>query len=301
MLDYYKEILGYNEMPNFLLKYLNCPSLIRLKKIGYFCGMDYASSDIYNFPEYISRYDHSLTVALLVYKLTKNKVCTVAGLLHDISSPCFSHVIDYMNKDYEKQESTEIYTEKIILNDQKLCACLKKDGIELKDAINFKKYSIVDNERPHVCADRLDGIILTSIGWIKNITKEDIFNIVNNSVVLDKNGFKEIAFTLDTVATKVIFLNEEINYHCHAAYDNYMMELLANITRLSIEYGYFTYYQLYQYTEDEIFKILNEINDDQIKKLLQEFRTIKLENIPDIKLENVKVRKIKPLIIEKNS
>ena len=53
-LQYYLEQLGY-----FLVKYLKAPSLLRLKDIGYFCGMDYASKDIYNFKEYISRYDHS--------------------------------------------------------------------------------------------------------------------------------------------------------------------------------------------------------------------------------------------------
>lgn len=51
-----------------------------------------------------------MTVALLTYKLTNDKVATLAGLFHDIATPCFSHVIDYMNGDYENQESTEEYT-----------------------------------------------------------------------------------------------------------------------------------------------------------------------------------------------
>lgn len=72
-LQYYLEQLGYPELPDFLVKYLKAPSLLRLKDIGYFCGMDYASKDIYNFKEYISRYDHSITVSLIIYRLTKNK------------------------------------------------------------------------------------------------------------------------------------------------------------------------------------------------------------------------------------
>ena len=66
-LNYYFEKLGLQNTPDFLVKYLNIPSLERLKKIGYFGGMDYASNDIYNFSEYISRYDLSLTVALMTY------------------------------------------------------------------------------------------------------------------------------------------------------------------------------------------------------------------------------------------
>lgn len=131
-LQFYLEQLNDKNPPEFLTKYLETPSLLRLKKVGYFCGMDYASKDIYNFSEYISRYDHSLTVCLLVYKLTKSKLATLAGLFHDIATPCFSHVIDYMNKDYENQESTEEYTERILRNDEYLKRCLKEDNIEMK-------------------------------------------------------------------------------------------------------------------------------------------------------------------------
>ena len=64
----YLNILIKDGIPEFLQKYLTVPSLVRLKDIGYFCGMDYASKDVYNFKEQISRYDHSLTVALLKIK-----------------------------------------------------------------------------------------------------------------------------------------------------------------------------------------------------------------------------------------
>ena len=161
LLDYYKELLDINEMPDFLKEYLKVPSLNRIKSVGYFCGMDYASINIYDFKEYISRYDHSLTVSLLTYKLTKDKKSTLAALFHDISAPCFSHVIDYMNKDYETQESTEEYTERIIREDKKLVKLLKKDNIEVEDIINFKEYPIVDNKRPrYFCFIETISVIL---------------------------------------------------------------------------------------------------------------------------------------------
>ena len=298
MLDFYKKTLGYSNMPNFLLKYLSCPKIMRLKKIGYFCGMDYASKNIYNFKEYISRYDHSLTVALLVYKLTKNKLYTIAAFLHDISTPCFSHVIDYMNQDYEKQESTEMYTEDIILSDKDLLKCLEIDNISISKVANFKNYSIVDNNRPHLCADRLDGIILTSIGWLKNITKEDIVEIINDLCITENNeGFNEIAFKNNNVAHKVLDFNQEIDYMCHTSFDNYMMELLAKITKLAIDKNYIDYSSLYELTEDELFNILDRIDDLEIKNLLLQFRTIKLKDIPIITLLSVKKRELNPLVM----
>ena len=114
----YVNILG--EIPSFLNKYLELKILKRLKRVGYFCGMDYGSKHIYDFGYKISRYDHSLTTALITWKFTKDKRQTLLALFHDVSTPCFSHVIDYMNKDYENQESTEEKTEIILKSSRKL-------------------------------------------------------------------------------------------------------------------------------------------------------------------------------------
>ena len=296
-LEYYLDLLGYNNMPEFLVKYLNVPSLVRLKKVGYFCGMDYASKDIYNFREYISRFDHSLTVCLLTYKLTKNKKMALAGLFHDIATPCFSHVIDYMNQDYENQESTEEKTEEILLSDEYLRQCLIKDKINILDIIDFKKYTIVDNNRPKLCADRLDGVILTGIGWTKNITLDEIKMVVDNLKIF-KNELDEdeIGFTSLEIAKKVVEISKSIDIYCHSKEDNYMMELLAKITKLAISKNIITYDELYYYNEEELFEMLKKQGDSQLLVLIDEFENIKESDIPSIELPNVKVRKLNPIV-----
>ena len=87
LLQYYLEQLDYNNMPSFLRKYFECPSLNRLMKVGYFCGMDFASKSVYDFSEYISRFAHSLTTSLLTYKVTKDKTMIVAALCEDVDNP----------------------------------------------------------------------------------------------------------------------------------------------------------------------------------------------------------------------
>ena len=298
MYNYYRSLLG--NIPEFLNKYLECPSLIRLKKIGYFCGMDYASKDIYDFSEYITRYDHSITVALLTYRFTKRKKDTIAALFHDIATPCFSHVIDYMNKDYEKQESTEEYTEKILLNDKVFNKCLEIDHLKLDDIINFKRYSIVDNERPKVCADRLDGVILTGIGWTKNVFKSDIKLIIDDlKVYHNEEKEEEIGFKTLEVALKVKKIAQRIDEYCHSNEDNYMMELLASITKYAIDNKYINYDDLYYLTEDRIFKMLENKKDKKIKELLFEFKNKKLKDIPEFEISNIKIRKLNPLVDNK--
>ena len=299
-LDYYMNLLSYNEIPRFLIKYLKCPSLLRLKKIGYFCGMDYASKDIYDFREYISRYDHSINVALITYKLTKNKKATIAALFHDVATPCFSHVIDYMNKDYANQESTEEYTGRIIRNDKVLRECLKKDKIEVDSIIDFKRYTVVDNKRPKVCADRIDGVILTAIGWTKNIELSDIYKIVNDLCLL-KNEFgeDEISFKNKEIALNVLKISESIDVICHSDEDNYMMQLLADITKESIENKLFTYDDLYLKNEEEIYNIIDNNGNNNIRKLYHIFKNIKKEEVPKIELPFIKIRDLNPLVLGK--
>ena len=295
LLNYYQKKLG--NIPSFLEKYLIVPCLVRLKKIGYFCGMDYASKDVYDFQEDISRFDHSLTVALITWKFTNNKPATLAALFHDVATPCFSHVIDYMNKDYEKQESTEEYTETILRNDVVLNNYLKEDNISIEDIIDFKKYPIVDNNRPKLCADRFDGIILTSIAWTKNITKDEILSFVNDLTIFkNEDGDDELGFNSKDFALKAVSLSRKIDEYCHSSEDNYMMELLALITKNAIEANIFTYEDLYYLDEEIIVEKIKESDNNKLIKLFDKFETIKLEDIPNTQLDGVKIRDLNPLV-----
>lgn len=297
MYDYYLTLLLDNNFPSFLVKYLKCPSLLRLRNVGYFCGMDYASENIYDFGEYISRYDHSLDVALITYKYTKNKEATLAGLFHDIATPCFSHVIDYMNRDYETQESTEELTEEIIKNDTYLLNCLEKDNINVEDIINFKKYTIVDNNRPKLCADRMDGVILTGAFWTKNIEREDILSTLKHLVVYkNEDNEKELGFDDKIIADKLMNVSESIDVICHSDEDNYMMELLADLTRFAINNKYLNYNDLYLFDEEKIHKIFRSIKDIDFQKRYEIFKKIEMKEIPQQELPKVKKRDLNLLV-----
>ena len=297
MLQYYLEKLGCNNLPEFMIKYLDSPSMKRLKNISCFCAMDYASKDVYNFRERISRFDHSLSTSLLTYRLTGSREATLAGLFHDISTPCSSHVIDYMNRDYERQESTEEYTESIIMNDKYLVSCLESDGINPLEVIDFKKYSIVDIERPKLCADRLDGIILPGIAWTKNITLEDIDRIIDDIAVFkNEAGEDEIGFRTYDVALRALQLSDEINDYCHTNEDNYMMHLLASIMKYAIDKKYFSYQDLFVYDEEFLFSYLDSIADNYLQKMLYTFKNIKLSEVPYKALPKVKSKELNPMV-----
>lgn len=295
LLNEYQKELG--NIPEFLFKYLDVPSVKRLKGIGYFCGMDYASKDIYDFGKYVSRFDHSLNVALITWKYTHDKCATIAGLIHDIATPTFAHVIDYMNGDYETQESTEEYTKKIIMGDKKLLKLLKEDDIDCDDIINFKKYSIVDNDRPKLCADRFDGIVLPGLFWTKEVDSNILKKLVN-SLTIYKNEYdeNELGFDDEESAKLAIKISNGIDKECHSNYDNYMMNLLASIVKLSINTGLIKYDDLYTLTEKKLIDIFKDSNNREILEKLNIFMNVKKDDIEVVNLGKIKIRKINPLV-----
>ena len=105
----YYEILS-PEIPDFLADYINTEVMQKQNGISVTCGTYY--SDMYDQVWY-SSLDHSVAVALIVWNFTKDKKQTISALLHDIATPVFKHCIDYMNGDYETQESTEKLTTSI--------------------------------------------------------------------------------------------------------------------------------------------------------------------------------------------
>ncbi len=284
-------------IPEFLEKYLQLDILQRLKGISFFCGMDYASKDMYDFKYYISRYDHSLNVALIVWRLTHDKKATLAGLFHDISTPVFSHVIDYMNGDYVNQESTEEYTEKILNSSEELKEYLASDGLTVEDIADFKKYSIVDLDRPKMCADRLDGVLSAGMSWTKLVRLDDALSVIDNTLVsINEDGEKEISFNSYDVAAYVSYMNDAINRMTHSNEDIYMMILLSRIVKRCLDTNLMAYNDLFVLEEQDVVDIIenNIDNDIVLNALWDEFKNIKVvSKVMDVK---VKQKVLRPLV-----
>ena len=293
VLKTYRSYLG--DIPEFLNKYLYLDIMQRLKDISFFCGMDRASKHVYNFNYNISRYDHSVNVALITWKLTQDKPATLAALFHDISTPVFSHVIDFMNGDIINQESTEEKTYDILFSSSKLKEYLEQDGILLEDVADFKKYTVVDYDRPHLCADRLDGTILTALSWGSILTFDKVEDIIKSCILaLNDKGEEEIAVNDPAIANYLVKLNEEQNELVHR--DIYMMELLASIVKNCIRLNIVDYDSLYHITEPEMFDIIED-NLDLDPKLNEKYFIFKnIEKLPEVN-KVIKDKFLKPLVV----
>ena len=284
------------EVP-FLYKYLTLDILQRLKKIDYFCGMSYASKDIYNFDCNVSRYDHSVNTALLTWKYTHDKEATIAALFHDISTPVFSHVIDYMNRDYKNQESTEAKTFSVMASSEMLSRYLEIDGISLAKIANFKDYSIVDIKRPGLCADRLDGIITSSLVWSKNANFSGVMAVIDSiDVANNEKKQLELNFMREDTASYLQSLNDTMNEMTHSKEDTYMMCLLASIVKHLINRKVVIYDDLFVLNEENFIMIIEQecLEDHKLRQLWDEFKNKKsVDKYLDIEVKN---RKLVPLV-----
>ena len=287
MSDYekYQQLLG--EVPEFLKKYLDLDVMVRLKGISLFCGMNYASPHMYDFSLNISRFDHSLNVAMVTWNLTHDKTQTLAALFHDVSTPVFSHVIDYMNGDYMNQESTEDEIRNVLLYE---------DGIEFEDVVDFKKHTVVDLPRPSLCADRIENTIGGGMGWANTVDYEHA-KLILDSLYLDtnENGQQEICINNQEVAEYVLYINDQINKLTQSDEDIYMMQLLADLVKITIDEGLIMYEDLYRLTEDEYFDIIESyLYIPDIADYYEMFKTVC--NPIALKHRDVKDRVVNPLI-----
>lgn len=299
MSDYqkYQEYLG--PVPVWLEKYLKLDILIRLKDISVLCGMDYASKHAYDFAFYISRFDHSLNVALITWRLTNDKKATLAALTHDVASPVFSHVIDYMNGDYLNQESTEEKTEQILRESVELRKCLELDEINIEDILDFKKYSVVDLDRPSLCADRLENNIGVGMCWVKELTIADAIRILSDVYVTkNENGVEEISFKTYDIALYFKVINDTINALTHTNEDTYMMMLLASIVERVIKLGIIRYDDLFLMGEHEMMEIIeSHLDDPELSSKWDLFKNI--QEFPTITQPAIKNKILSPLVLGK--
>ena len=117
----------YSELPQQLLPMAEAPAMQRLKHVGMHCGCEYTAYPIYrDAVAPYSRYTHSLGTAAIVWHFTRDLKQAVAAMLHDIATPAFAHVVDFLNGDHLRQESTESRTRAMIASSPELMALLDK-------------------------------------------------------------------------------------------------------------------------------------------------------------------------------
>ena len=102
-----------------------------------------------------SRFDHSMGVMLLVHRLGGGIEEQIAALLHDVSHTAFSHVIDYV---FDGHNTQSYHEEKKLefVSSTDIPVTLQKYGYNWLDFMEESNFPLLEQDLPHLCADRLD-------------------------------------------------------------------------------------------------------------------------------------------------
>ena len=243
------------DIPLFLQEFADTPPMQRLKAVGMNCGCEYT-----NFPRFrelrpYSRFDHSMGAALIVWHFTGSVEQSLAALFHDVTTPVFAHVVDFLHGDHMKQESTEAGVEVCLLDSPEVCELLEKYGVAVADVSDYHRYPIADNDSPALSADRLEYTLgnLYNYGFASLDAVRGFYQDL--TVGEDEKGAPELVFrSRETAAdfaetalcTARVYVADE---------DRFAMESLALLLRDAIERQVLTERDLWK-TEPEVIKRL---------------------------------------------
>ncbi len=182
-------------VPSLVAEAIKSPEMHRLQRVGMNCGCEYTSFPLFqHIHEPYSRFDHSVGVALLVWRFTGDVRQTLAGLYHDIATPCFAHVVDFMLGDSMTQEATEDGTRAVIEQSVSIQGILRKHGLSTDDVADYHKYPIADNDSPCLSSDRLEYTLGNLVNY-RFITRDRAKWMLDAlSVLQDENGQDELGF-----------------------------------------------------------------------------------------------------------
>ncbi len=267
--EYFK-ILN-EEIPEFLYDYINTKPMLRLNTVSALVGSDYVKFINVNFP--YTSLSHSIGVALIIWHFTHDKKQTLSGLFHDIATPAFKHCIDFLNGDYETQESTEELTTEIIKNSDEIMSLLNRDGITLEEVKDYKIYPIADNETPKLSADRLEYTFSDAFTITNAFNLDDIKEIYDNlSVLKNEDGIEEIGFTDLKIAEKFEEGASKLWFLLQTNEDKLKCQFIADTVKKMNEKGLIYKKDLYNLSEKEILNMIENCEYKEISEPFKKFR-----------------------------
>jgi len=241
----------HSEIPSAISEICRSDELVRLKNVGMNCGCEYTGFTHFRHIGAYSRYSHSLGVALIVFHFTGDLKQSIAGLLHDISTPVFAHVIDFLHNDHMHQEYTESKTSEIIRNSKTINSVLQKNGISLGEVDNYHNYPVADNDSPKLSADRLEYTLGNLVNYSFGNTTD--VKQLYSSITVGQNEFgeDELMFTDEGCAYRFA----KFSLDCSKVYvcdeDRYSMQMLAELIGEAISAGVICENDLYS-TEPQV-------------------------------------------------
>lgn len=264
-------IARYGGLPEALAPFCEAAPMQRLRQIGMHCGCEYTACPIYEGKAPYTRYLHSLGAAAIVWHFTKDAAQSLSALFHDIATPVFAHVVDFLNGDHLAQESTEAPTHEILANDAKLQAGLRALGLQTQDVDDYHRYPIADNDSPRLSSDRLE-YTLGNAYRVFGASLDEISAVYEDLTVLEsEDGQPELSFRDLTAAQVFSKWSLQQSHWFVSDDDRFFMQALSDLLRLALQEGVIARDDLWR-TEPEVIAKLEA--DPRMKAYWSRYRRI---------------------------
>lgn len=235
--EYDLTAIYHDRIPCLLSELAQTPEMERLKQVGMNCGCEYTAFPRFANGGTYSRYDHSLGVGLIVWHFTGNPAQAAAGLLHDIATPPFAHVVDFLRGDYLNQEATEYGTRERIGGSPEIRTVLARYGLTTEEVCDYHRYPIADNDSPRLSADRLEYTLGNALRW-GFLTREEIAAIYSDlRVGTNEAGQPELVFSDPRLASAFARAALECSRVYVSDADRYSMQALCELLGKALKIG----------------------------------------------------------------
>jgi len=272
-----------------LKAFLKTPALLRLKNISQF-GVP---NKYYHWKGF-SRYEHSVGVMLLLRKLGTSLEEQLAGLLHDVSTLAFSHVADWVFAEGTKgKESYHDQLHESFIKRTEVPKLLEKYGFSLERILQQNNFTLLEQEVPELCADRID---YSARQWKDYLSNQEIAfclgsltNFNGEIVFLDKNAAFKFAHTFLMLQTE-FWGGEEAVKRYYLFFQTLKRALKIKILKRK------------DFFKDEkyVMKIISQCEDAEIIKSLKMLSKKSVPNLETKKSSKIfkKFRYIDPKVLE---
>jgi len=235
--------------------------LIQSKPLQRLKGVNQAGSQLVQPHRKYSRFDHCLGVMILLKRFQAPLEEQIAGLLHDVSHPAFSHVVDFAFGEGETQTFHEKFAEKIVFNSE-IPKILEINGINASRVVNPENFPLLEQPLPALCADRIDYFIKEStqdFGLYPEVTQFlDHIKVHKNQFVFDNQRLaKRFALMFMKECSKVWTAPKTLA----------IFVLLAETIKRGLEIGVLTQKDLFG-TDHFVYQKLKKSSDRLIKENL---------------------------------
>ena len=292
----------HGEIPEFLREFMDLDIMKRIENVGMNCGCEYTQFELFKYLKPYSRYDHSVGCALIIWHFTGDVKQSLSGLFHDISTPAFSHVIDFLHQDHLKQESTEEKTEEILASSAELKELLHRYHLSLDEIKDYHMYPIADNDTPNLSSDRLEYTLsnLYNYGFC---TLDEIKEFYDNLVVgKNENGQIELCFQSPAIAEKFALCALKTAEIYVADADRLIMQILSDLIQYAVQRGVILEENLYEDEANVISRLLSDVETAQMWNqfvcLHEVKRAMKKPAKGIYRQVNAKKRWINPLVLD---